>query len=115
MRSAPFPVLIERTYNNSDPELDAHRRELVAMVLYEKGNPDANNRVFVSPSYGMGKSSLEGAMEFYQHTYQFGMMNGFGGGGGGGFGGGGGGGFGGGFGGGGGGGFGGGAGGGFGI
>lgn len=98
MRSAPFPVLIERTYNNADPELDAHRRELVANILYEKGNPDANNRVFVSPAYGLGKSSLEAAPEFYQHTWQqsginnnFGMGNGMGGGGfgGGGFGGGG--------------------------
>src|SRR5262249_18628078 len=49
MRSAPFPVLVERTWNNADPELDAFRRDLVALVLQEKGNPDANNRVFVSP------------------------------------------------------------------
>ena len=88
MRSTPFPVLVERTFNNSDPELDAHRRELVAMILHEKGNPDANNRVFVSPSYGLGKSSLEAAPEFYQHVYQAsgqnnanGMGGGFGGGG----------------------------------
>ena len=98
MRSAPFPVLVERTYNNADPELDAHRRELVAMILHEKGNPDANNRVFVSPSYGLGKSSLEAAPEFYMHVYQqsginnsFGLGNGAMGGAGGGFGGGGGG------------------------
>lgn len=94
MRSAPYPVLIERTYNNADPELDAHRRELIAMILSEKGNPDANNRVFVSPAYGLGKSSLDAAPEFYQHTYQYGGFNGIngnGGGGGGGFGGGGGG------------------------
>lgn len=108
MRSTPFPVIVERTYNNADPELDAHRRELVALVLHEKGNPDANNRVFVSPAYGLGKSSLEAAPEFYMHTYQqsgnnfnngFGGMGGMGGGGGGGGfgGGGGGGGFGGGF------------------
>lgn len=85
MRSTPFPVLVERTYNNADPELDAHRREIVAMILADKGNPDANNRVFVSPAYGLGKSSLEAAPEFYQHTYQFsGQQNGnfFGGGGG---------------------------------
>lgn len=83
MRSSPFPVLVERTYNNSDPELDAHRRDLIAMVLAEKGNPDASNRVFVSPTYGLGKSSLEAAPEFYQYTYQnSGMNNGFGGGGG---------------------------------
>lgn len=102
MRSAPFPVIVERTWNNSDPELDSFRRDFVAMVLADKGNPDANNRVFVSPSYGPGKQSLEAAPEYYQFTYQgFGLGNnggggfggGGGGGGGGGFGGGGGGGF----------------------
>ena len=102
MRSTPFPVIVERTYNNADPELDAFRRDLVAQILHEKGNPDASNRVFVSQAYGLGKSSLEAAPEFYQHVYQSSGQNnnngfgggGFGGGGGGGgFGGGGGGGF----------------------
>lgn len=102
MRSAPFPVIVERSWNNSDPELDSFRRDFVAMVLSEKGNPDAGNRVFVSPSYGPGKQSLEAAPEYYMFTYQGlnGVNNnfgggggGFGGGGGGGFGGGGGGGF----------------------
>lgn len=96
MRSAPFPVIVERTYNNSDPELDAHRRALVAQILTDFGNPDANNRTFVATSYGPGKQSLEAAPEYYQHTFigsgnnQFGN-GGFGGGGfgGGGFGGGG--------------------------
>jgi hypothetical protein len=47
MRSAPFPVIVERSENNSDPELDAHRRALVAQILTDCGNPDANNRTFV--------------------------------------------------------------------
>ncbi|MBS0203408.1 MAG: hypothetical protein JSS49_10945 [Planctomycetes bacterium] len=95
MRSVPFPVIVERDWNNADPELDSFRRDFVAMVLADKGNPDANNRVFVSPSYGPGKQSLEAAPEYYMFTYQGlgGNGNGFGGGGGGGFGGGGGGGF----------------------
>jgi hypothetical protein len=70
MRSTPFPVIVERTWNNADPELDAHRRAVVAQVLTDFGNPDANNRTFVSQAYGLGKSSLEAAPEFYQHTYQ---------------------------------------------
>lgn len=95
MRSAPFPVVVERTWNNADPELDAHRRELVAQILADHGNPDAGTRVIVAPSYGPGKLSLE-AGEFYQHTYMgggndFGNGGFGGGGGGGGFGGGGGG------------------------
>ena len=86
MRSTPFPVLVERSWNNSDPELDAFRRDFVAMVLSEKGNPDASNRVIVSPSYGPGKQSLEAAPEYYMFVYQGfgGQNNGMGGGGGGG-------------------------------
>jgi hypothetical protein len=100
MRNAPYPVVVERMWNNADPELDAHRRNLVAQILVDLGNPDANTRVFVSPAYGPGKHSMESVIEYWQYTYQ-GLGNGqfgFGGGGfGGGFGGGGGGGFGGGF------------------
>ena len=69
MRSVPFPVIVERGWNNSDPELDSFRRDFVAMVLADKGNPDANNRVFVSPAYGPGKQSLEAAPEYYQFTF----------------------------------------------
>ncbi|MDP1796276.1 MAG: hypothetical protein Q8K78_02285, partial [Planctomycetaceae bacterium] len=58
MRSAPFPVIVERSENNSDPELDAHRRALIAQILTDCGNPDANNRTFVSPAYGLGKHAL---------------------------------------------------------
>jgi hypothetical protein len=79
MRSAPYPVVIERTWNNADPELDAHRRNLVAQILCDLGNPDANNRVFVSPAYGPGKHSMDAVIEFWQYTYQ-GYGGGFGGG-----------------------------------
>ena len=89
MRSAPFPVLVERMWNNADPELDGHRRELIARILTDMGNPDAGNRTFVSPAYGPGKQSLEAAPEYYQNTYVGNQnnQNGNGGGGGGGFGG----------------------------
>lgn len=95
MRSAPFPVIVERTDNNADPELDEFRRQLVAQVLSDLGNGDAYGRVFVSTPYSNGKSSREAAFEYYQHLYQGSggnQNNGFSGGfGGGGFGGGGGG------------------------
>jgi len=84
MRSAPFPVIVERSWNNSDPELDSFRRDLVAAILADKGNPDANQRTFVSPAYGPGKQSLEAAPEYYMFTFSgAGMGNGFGNGGGG--------------------------------
>lgn len=69
MRSAPFPVLVEREPNNSDPELDAHRRNLVAMILTDLGNPDAQQRTVVSTSYGPGYVSTRGERMYYQHIY----------------------------------------------
>lgn len=98
MKSAPFPVIIEREPNNSDPELDALRRNLVAQILTDLGNNDAQQRTVVGTPYGPGFWSRPGQMMYYQYTNSFGNFGnngGFGGGGfgGGGFGGGGGGGF----------------------
>ena len=39
MRSAPFPVVVERSFNNSDPEIDVYRRNLVSRILADAGNP----------------------------------------------------------------------------
>lgn len=94
MRSAPFPVLVERTENNSNPQLDSDRRATVAMVLSDLGNPDADQRTFVSPAYGPGINSMEGQMDYFRFIGSrgaWGNNNGFGNGFGGGFGGGGGG------------------------
>ena len=78
MRSAPFPVLVERSENNSDPELDAHRRTIVAQVLYGMGNPDADQRTIVSPSYGKGLNSQEAEMDYYNFIFtRGGNGNGF--------------------------------------
>jgi hypothetical protein len=95
MRSAPFPVIIEREPNNSDPELDALRRNLVATILSDLGNADAQQRTVVGMPYGPGYWSWPGQMMYYQYIMSYGGFgNGNGGGfGGGGFGGGGGGGF----------------------
>jgi len=79
-RSAPFPVLVERCCNNSNPELDSHRRTIVAQILNDHGIPEADQRVIVSPAYGMGITAMEGELDFYQNTYSRGA-GGFGGGG----------------------------------
>jgi hypothetical protein len=68
MRSAPFPVLVERTWNNADPELDAHRRNLVATILTDLGNPDAQQRTVVATSYGPGYNDLQAEPMYYQHV-----------------------------------------------
>jgi hypothetical protein len=89
-KAAPFPVLVERSLNNSDPELDARRRNLVAQVLTDFGLPEANQRTIVSPAYGRHPNSMEAQIDYYQFLYTRGggAYGGFGNGGAGGFGGG---------------------------
>lgn len=93
MRSAPFPVLVERSENNSNPQLDAERRQVTAMILHELGNADADQRTLVSPAYSLGMRPIESQFDYYRFlsTRGIGTQNGggnFGGGTGGGFGGG---------------------------
>ncbi len=84
MRSAPFPVVIERGMNNSNPELDLARRNLVALILTDLGNPDAQQRTVVATPYGPGYLGVEAERMYYQHIYT-GNNSGGGGGFGGGF------------------------------
>jgi hypothetical protein len=75
MRSAPFPVLVERTDNNADPELDALRRNLVATILTDLGNPDAQQRTVVATPYGPGYLGGRAEQMYYQHIYSGGYGN----------------------------------------
>lgn len=82
MRSAPFPVLVERSENNSNPQLDAERRGTVAMILADLGNPDADQRTFVGTPYNPGINSQEGQMDYFRFMFSRGgwgnMNNGWG-------------------------------------
>lgn len=84
MRSAPFPVIVERSENNTNPQLDNDRRATIAQVLMDLGNADADQRTFVSNSYGLGISSFEGQFDYYRWIYSragfggYGNFNGFG-------------------------------------
>ncbi len=88
MRSQPFPVIVERFPNNADPELDLARRNLIVQILSDFGNPDAQQRVIVAPSYAPGYTSRQAQSTYWRHTITngggFGNNNGFGGFGGGG-------------------------------
>jgi uncharacterized membrane protein YgcG len=75
MRNAPFPVLIERSENNSDPELDDHRRRIIAQILTDFGAPEADQRTIVSPAYGKGINSREGEAEYYRFISSRGFGN----------------------------------------
>ncbi len=78
MRSAPFPVLIERTPNNANPTLDAERRVVVARSLADLGNPDSDQRTIVAVPYDRGFNSFEGEADYYTNFNFRGNNNGFG-------------------------------------
>lgn len=64
MPYSPFPVLVQRSWNNADPELDAIRRQLVVRVLTDLGNTDADQRTVVSQPYTKGISSTQGEADY---------------------------------------------------
>ncbi len=68
LRSTPFPVLIERSENNSNPELDAVRRNIVAQILTDFGNGDAQQRTIVATPYGPGYTGRRAESMYYQHV-----------------------------------------------
>ena len=81
MRSVPFPVIVERSDNNSNPELDALRRQVVVAALTSLGNYDADQRTVVATPYGPGYRSLQAEPMYFQHVGAgFGGNNNFGGG-----------------------------------
>ena len=83
MSSAPFPVLVQRSYNNADPELDRVRRQLVVRVLTDLGNQDADQRTVVSQPYTDGLNSTEGEQDYgrFRQSRVFANTGGSGGGG----------------------------------
>ena len=64
MPSTPFPILVQRSDNNSDPELDAMRRNLVVRVLTDLGASDAERRTVVSQPYSNGINAIEGEQDY---------------------------------------------------
>jgi len=68
MNAQPFPVLVERTTNNADPELDALRRNLIAQILTDFGHYDAQQRTVVSTPYGPGYNSNQAEQMYSRHV-----------------------------------------------
>jgi hypothetical protein len=85
-----------RQLENEHRMLDTERRNTIAAVFTDLGNPDAEQRTFVAQPYSRGITSMEGEVDYYRFIYSRGgngsWNNGYGqsgfGGGGGGFGGG---------------------------
>lgn len=69
MNAQPFPVIVERTTNNADPELDALRRNLIAQILTDFGHYDAQQRTVVSTTYGPGFTSNQAEQTYTRHIF----------------------------------------------
>lgn len=78
--AVPFPVLVQRSENNSDPELDAARRDAVVRILNQLGNADADSRTVVSQPYSDGINSLEAEQDRTRFRSSRQLNGGFGGG-----------------------------------
>jgi uncharacterized membrane protein YgcG len=81
-RRDPFPIIVERSENNSDPELDQHRRQMVAWILTEKGVQNAVSRTVVSQAYDPGMNGSPAEDAYYRFISNGNNGNSFGGGGG---------------------------------
>ena len=67
MQQVPFPVVVERSENNSDPELDNHRLQIVARILADAGNADAEQRTVVSQSYSKALNAREAERQYFRY------------------------------------------------
>jgi hypothetical protein len=50
-RSAPFPIIVERSENNATPSIDDSRRAAISQFLVAHGVNDALDRTIIAPAY----------------------------------------------------------------
>jgi hypothetical protein len=50
-RSAPFPIIVERSENNATPAIDDQRRAAISQFLVAHGVTDALDRTIIAPAY----------------------------------------------------------------
>lgn len=79
MRTAPFPIRIERTENNSNPQLDCVRRNVIAQILTDLGSPDADSRTVFAPADSPGYYAMQAEGSYNQHVISHDVSHGIGG------------------------------------
>ena len=88
LEHVPFPVVIEQSSNDTNPELDQSRRKVIVEQLAKIGITNCEKRVIVANAFPAGITAIEGERNYYNGILRF--VGGGAGGGGGRFGGGGG-------------------------
>ena len=65
LEHVPFPIVIEQSMHNDNPQLDKARRTAVVEHLARMGLPDADGRVVVAPAFAEGFTGIEGENAYY--------------------------------------------------
>ena len=65
MRHVPFPVVVEQSIHNREPDLDRWRRQTIIDELLQLGVDGADGRVVIAPALSRGISAAEGEAAYY--------------------------------------------------
>ena len=65
LEHVPFPVVIEQSRHDRNPELDQSRREMIVEQLTRMGVPNAAGRVVIAPAFVEGFTADEGAEAYF--------------------------------------------------
>src|SRR5262245_15045664 len=65
LEQVPFPVVIEESPHNTQPELDQQRRQTLVEQLGRLGLPNAEERVVVANAFPEGYTGIEGENSYY--------------------------------------------------
>lgn len=65
LEHVPFPIVIEQTTHNGNPDLDQSRRKVIVEQLAKMGYTSAEKRVVVANAFAEGFTAIEGERAYY--------------------------------------------------
>lgn len=65
LEHVPFPVVIEQSRHNRQPELDQSRRNMIVEQLVRMGVPNVESRVVIAPAFMEGLHADEAAGAYF--------------------------------------------------
>lgn len=65
LEHVPFPVVVEQTQHDANPELDQARRKVIVEQLARIGVPNSERRVVISSAFVEGFTSIQGERAYY--------------------------------------------------
>jgi len=71
----PFPVVVEQSAHDAQPELDARRRQTIVEQLARLGLENVQGRVVVASAFAEGFTAIEGERAYYQTLFDNSLFN----------------------------------------